>query len=203
VPNLSCVLIIHKENTMKRNHTIIAGLILAATVATTAYAQGRGCDGMGPMGMGPMSGPGGQAGQRGGMKFDPAQRAERHLGVMKNELKLTAEQEPLWQAYAEKMKSEAGKGFQARTQATDEKLSAPERMAKMEALMQERLAAMKGVHESFNRLYAGLTPEQKATADQFSARMGQGMKQKGGKPRGQGMGPGMGGPGSAAQKPQS
>jgi hypothetical protein len=194
---------------MKRNHNIIAGLILAAALSGTAIAQGYGraggCDGTGPMGMGPMAGQGGQMAQRAGMKFDPAQRAERHLGFLKSELKITAEQEPLWQAYADKMKSEAGQGFRVmKQQAADEKLTAPERMAKMETLMQDRLVAMKGVHESFNRLYAGLTPEQKATADRYTARMGQGMGPKAGAGgrRGPGSGPGAGPAAAPAQNPQ-
>jgi len=177
---------------MKRNHKIIAGLIIAAGISGAAIAQGRsGCDGMGPMGTGPM---GGQMGRPASMKFDPAARAEHHLEMLKGSLKLTKEQEPLWQAYAEKMRAEAGKGRQAfQSQAADEKLTAPERMTKMQTLMEERMVAMKGVHESFGRLYAVLTPEQKATADQHVARMGQGMGRRGG---------GMGGPGRG-MPPQS
>jgi Spy/CpxP family protein refolding chaperone len=157
---------------MKRNHKIIAGLLVAAGISGLAFAQpgmgGYGCDGMGPM-----AGQGGPMGRQAGMKFDPGQRAERHLGFLKSELKITADQEPLWLAFADKMKVEAGKGFAAmRTQAADEKLTAPERMEKRQALMQERLEAMKGVHESFNRLYTALTPEQKAIADQHAVRMG-------------------------------
>ncbi len=152
---------------MKRTHSIIAGLILATALTGVAVAQGRGCDNTGPMGMGPMGG------KQAGMKFDPAQRAERHLAVMKDTLKITPDQQPLWQAYADKMKDHAGKGFQAmRGQSGDEKLTAPERMAKMQTAMEEHVAAMKGVHESFNRLYAALTSEQKTVADQYAARMG-------------------------------
>lgn len=174
---------------MKRSHTIIASLIIAAGISGAAIAQSsRGCDGMGPMGMGPGMMSGGQA----SAKIDPAVRVQRHLDMFKGQLKLTPEQEPLWQAFAEKMKAEAGKGMQGmRTQAADPKLTAPERMAKMEAMMGERLAVMKTVHESFNRLYAALTPEQKVVADQHAAQMGQGMGAKGGaggKPRGPGKG---------------
>jgi periplasmic protein CpxP/Spy len=170
---------------MKRNHKIIASLIIAAGISGTAFAQGRaGCDGMGPMGTGPMAG---QMGRPALMKFDPATRAELHLDMLKGSLKLNKEQEPLWQAYSEKMRAEAGKGRQAfEAQAGDGKLTAPERMAKMQTAMEERLVGMKGVHESFGRLYAALAPKQKATADQHVARMGQGMSQRGG---------GMGGPG--------
>ena len=170
---------------MKRNHKIIVSLIIAAGISGAAIAQGgRGCDGMGPMGMGP-----GMSGGQASMKFDPAVRVQRRLDMFKGQLKLTPEQEPLWQAFAEKMKAEGGKGMQAmRTQGADPKLTAPERMGKMEAMMGERLAAMKTVHESFNRLYAALTPEQKTVADQHAAQMGQGMGGKGGKPRGPGRG---------------
>lgn len=188
---------------MKRNRTIIAGLLLAAGFSGIAFAQpgrgGYGCDGMGPMGMGPMAGQGGPMGRQAGMKFDPAQRAERHLAFLKSDLKITADQEPLWQAFVEKMKAEAGKGFAAmRAQAADEKLTAPERMAKMQVLMQERLTAMQGVHESFNHLYGALTPEQKATADQHAARMG---RSGGGRKGGMGPGPMMAPPAQPA--PQS
>jgi Spy/CpxP family protein refolding chaperone len=177
---------------MKRNHKIIAGLIIAAGISGAAIAQGRaGCDGMGPMGNGPMGGPGGQMGRQASMKFDPAARAEQRLDMFKGQLNLTKDQEPLWQAFAEKAKAEAGKGMQTmRAQPADEKLTAPERMAKMQAMMQGRLTAMTSINESFNRLYAVLTPEQKATADQHAARMGPGMGGRGGRP-----GPGMGGPG--------
>jgi hypothetical protein len=175
---------------MKRSHTIIASLIIAAGISGAAIAQSsRGCDGMGPMGMGP-----GMTGGPSSAKFDPAVRVQRHLDMFKGQLKLTPEQEPLWQAFAEKMKAEAGKGMQGmRTQTPDPKLTAPERMAKMETMMGERLAAMKTVHESFNRLYAALTPEQKVVADQHAAQMGQGMGAKVGK-GGPARGPGMGTP---------
>lgn len=161
---------------MKTKHTLLIGLITAAGLAGVVHAQGPGCEMMG----GPM---GGQMGKQAGKNFDPAQRAERHLGQFKSELKVTAEQESLWQAFAEKAKGQMGKGMQAMHGAADEKLSAPERMAKRQAQMEEHLAAMKGVHESFGRLYAALSPEQKAVADQHMARMGQGMGKKGG-PRG-------------------
>ncbi len=178
---------------MKRTHKIIAGLLLAAGIGSAAFAQGGpggwGCDGMGPMG------------RKANMKFDPAQRAERHLAMLKYQLNITDAQEPLWQAYEQKLKAEAGKGFQAmRGQAADANLSAPERMAKMQSLMEERLAAMKGVHESFNRLYDGLTPEQKKAADQHAAQMGRfGQGGKGGMGGPMGPGPGRMAPPAAPQ----
>lgn len=182
---------------MKRNRTrtLIASLILAAGLSGVAVAQGPGnaggCDGMGP---------GGKMGKQGGMKFDPAQRADRHLSMLKGQLKITLEQELLWQAYAEQMKANAGKGMHAmRDQMADTKLTAPERMAKMQTLMEAHLTKMKGVHDSFNNLYVALTPEQKTVADQHVAQMGR--HGKGGKP-GRNGAPGQG-PGRAAAPAQS
>ncbi|MEW6514742.1 MAG: Spy/CpxP family protein refolding chaperone [Pseudomonadota bacterium] len=176
---------------MKRTYKIIAGLILAAGIGGVAIAQGgprgMGCDAQGSMGPMMGMGPGGPMGRHAAMKVDPSQRAERHLAMLKYQLNVTDAQEPLWQAYEQKMKAEAGKGMQAfRTQTGDDKLTAPERMAKMQKLMQERVDAMAGVHDSFNRLYEALTPEQKQKADQFAASMGPGKGGKGGR---------MGGPG--------
>ncbi len=185
---------------MKRTHKILVGLIAATSISGFAIAQagpqaqgGWGCNGMGPMGAGPMSGQMGPKGMRASMRMDPAQRAERHLGFLKDQLKLTPDQEPLWQAFAEKAKSEAGQGMRAmRDQAADQNLSAPERMAKMQSLMQERVNAMAGVHESFNRLYGTLTPEQKKVADLHAAQMGPGSKGGMGGRAGGRMGPGPG-----------
>lgn len=158
---------------MKRSHKIVAGLIIAGTLSGVALAQGRGgCDGMGSMGMMGQAGP---MGRHVAMKFDPAQRAERHLEMMKAVIRPTPAQEPLWQAYAEKMQAQVSKGWQAmQNQPANAKLTAPERMAQMQSILEERLAAMKSVHESFSRLYAALTPEQQQATDLFAARMGRG-----------------------------
>lgn len=164
---------------MKRNFTVIGGLVLATVLTGSGLAYARGCDGTGPSGMGPMGGMDGPMAQRAGTRFDPAQRAERHLSQLKSDLKITPDQEPLWLAFADKMKSEAGKGMQGmRSGVSDDKLSAPERMAKRQVAMEEHLAGMKSVHESFGRLYAALTPEQKQVADRHANRMGRGQMQQ-------------------------
>lgn len=148
---------------MNLNRKIIAGFLAASAVwFGVAHAQGPGC---GPDGM-----KGGSM-QRGGM-MEPGARAEQRLTRLKGELKLTGQQESLWQAFAEKSKAQAEKGMQAMRERmlSDKPVPAPERMARMQGMMKERLAGMEAVHESFNRLYAALTPEQKAAADKhFSA----------------------------------
>jgi Spy/CpxP family protein refolding chaperone len=58
--------------------------------------------------------------------------------------------------------------------------TAPERMAQRTTMMQQRSAAMATMTNAFNALYAALTPEQKAIADQTFGMMGH---------RGMGFGP--------------
>jgi protein CpxP len=171
---------------MNHRNKIVAGFLAASAVFFgIAHAQGQG----------PGCGPEGKAGmmrssmQRGGM-MDPAARIEQRLNQFKGELKLNAQQEPLWQAFAEKSKTEAGKGMQAmRERMKDEKaLTAPERMAQMQASMKERVTAMDSVNESFTRLYSALTPEQKAAADKHFASAGRHPGLGRGGPRGEGQG---------------
>lgn len=169
---------------MNHRSTIVAGFLAAsAGFFGIAHAYGPGCDGDGKPGMrrGAMP-PGGM--------MDPGARVEQRLARLKGELKLTAPQEALWQAFAEKSQAEAGKGIQAmRERRKDDKpLSAPERMAQMQGMMKERLAAMESVNESLTRLYAALTPEQKAAADKHFSAAGR-------HPHG----PGAGGPGRQGQ----
>jgi hypothetical protein len=130
-------------------------------VGALAIAQpGGGCDGH----MGMMN-----------TRFDPGARADQHLERLKADLKLTAAQEPLWQAFAEKAKTEAGKGFDAmRATSQDMGLSAPDRMTKRTELMKERVAAMESVNASFRPLYDSLSADQKRVADIHAARMGHG-----------------------------
>ena len=177
---------------MNHKHTIVAGFLAASAVFFgIAHAQGPGCDSEGKPGMRR------SAMQQGGM-MDPGARVEQRLSHLKGELKLTAEQEPVWQAFAEKSKAEAGKGMQAMRERMkeDKPISAPERMAQMQGRMKERLAAMESVNESFNRLYAALTPEQKAAADKYFSAAG-------GHPHGPGAGgPGRQGPGAPGAEPR-
>lgn len=163
---------------------LTAGIMGAGTVAVAQPLPGGGDGQMGMMGT-----RGGMMGGARGAKFDPGACAEQHLARLHADLKLTAAQEPLWQAFAEKARSEAGKGMQAmRDNARDLSLSAPERMARQTEIMKQRVAAMESIHDSFKQLYDGLTPEQKRVADIHAARMGgmQGMHRHGGQMRGMG-----------------
>jgi hypothetical protein len=172
-----------KELTMKRIHKIIAGSAVALTLiaATSVYAagpEGAGmCDHGGP-GMGMMGGDhhgdmharmmamhGGHGG---------AQMGEQRLAQLKTELKLTAAQEPAWQAFSTKAKEQmaAMKDMQPQPpKADDAKLSAPERMDQHIAQMNKHLAGMQTMNAAVKDLYAALTPEQRSAADKHFSHM--------------------------------
>lgn len=200
---------------MNRLQKIVAGSTVALTLiaATTVFAAGpdgtcnHGGPGMGMMGgerHGAMhdrmmamhaGGPGG--GQMGGQMG--AQMGEQRLAQFKAELKLTAAQEPAWQAFSTKAKEQmAGMKDMQQSKADDAKLSAPDRMDQHLAQMTKRMAGMQTMNAAVKDLYAVLTPEQRTAADQhFSHMMGGhrgGGHHMGGPGRG-GKGP-MGGPGT-------
>jgi hypothetical protein len=162
---------------MKPRQSIIAGFIaVSAAFFGIAHAQpGAGCN---------FEGQGGRMAHHGMRHGDPARFVEHRLDRLKSDLKITPQQEPLWQAFAETSKGEMDKGakqMEAMREGSGEKLTAPERMSRMREGMKERLAALENVDQSFKRLYESLSPEQKAAADQHFSRMGQRMGAMGGK----------------------
>ncbi|MBP6338834.1 MAG: Spy/CpxP family protein refolding chaperone [Vitreoscilla sp.] len=162
---------------MKRLHKILIGTagVLAVAAATIAVAAPR--DGMGRCGgdgMGMMQGDH----MRGG---DKAAMAEKRLASLKTELKITAQQESAWQAFAAKateqakaMQAQHQQRMQERNKAAPANASAPERMAEHLGQMKQHLAGMEGMQASVNDLYAALTPEQRALADKHFDRMHRG-----------------------------
>ncbi|MCX7896573.1 MAG: Spy/CpxP family protein refolding chaperone [Rhodocyclaceae bacterium] len=139
---------------------ITVGVVCLMLAATSWAGPGRGCQG--PFAWEDM--PMGRAVARPG---DPVQRIDRHLAYLKDQLGITAEQEPLWQAYVEKARAELGKGRALQWDAAAESLPLPERFARMEKAMEDRLTAIKEVHAAFLRLYETLSSEQKARADRL------------------------------------
>lgn len=142
------------------------------------YGPGHGMGPMGGMGYGPGMGP--MGGMRGGMGYgpmgrgmgpqsagDPTAMVEGRLAYLKSELKITPAQETAWQGYAGKAKQQAEAmqalrtAMQGSTQA-----SAPERLALRTEMMKKRGEQMEGMTAALKDLYAALTPEQKAIADQ-------------------------------------
>lgn len=90
---------------------------------------------------------------------------ERMQARLHDQLKLTPEQEPAWQAFIKDgpphLAMMAGKGEDLT------KLSAPERAEKMLARMKEAEAAMAKHTEALKTFYATLNAEQKKTFDNF------------------------------------
>lgn len=182
---------------MKRTHKFVAGVIatMALGLAAAAYAHPGGGAGFGPgfgpcagdgpgMGYGPrgeMVGPRGMAGHRAG--FDPAANVDSRLAHLKSELKITAEQDGAWQAFAAKAKKQGEDMQAARSKIPQAAASAPERMGQYTEVMKQRLAGMETMAAALKDLYAVLSPEQKAIADRHVGGMG-GM---GGHRRGYGM----------------
>jgi Spy/CpxP family protein refolding chaperone len=117
---------------------ILAGLGVAASAVVLAH------------GYGPMS-------------QDMAGGPEAHLSALKTELKLTAKQEPAWQAFEKTVREQLashGPGPAGTTAGTDP-------MQAHIAFMEQRLTGMKAVAKARADLYAVLTPEQKAVADRL------------------------------------
>ena len=153
---------------MKRIHTVVAGAVagVALAVAAVTYAQPFG--GMGP-GFGPGMGMERGHGPMGGV--DPAAIVDSRLGDLKTQLKITPAQESAWEAFTGAAKQQAASMQALRARMQKGPSTAPERMGQRTELMQQRSAAMTTMTNAFDALYAVLTPEQKAIADQHRGPM--------------------------------
>jgi Spy/CpxP family protein refolding chaperone len=128
--------------------------------------------GPGPMGYGPMGrGMGQGMGPRG--YGNPSAMADARNAYFKSELKITPAQESAWKAYADQRKQqvEAMQALRASVQGSTA-ATAPERLELRNQIMKKRQELMEKGTAAFKDLYAVLTPEQKALADQ---RVGLGM----------------------------
>lgn len=127
--------------------------------------------GPGMMGMHPgMMGMGPQAMQ--GADF--AAVFDARMAASKAMLKITAEQESAWQAYATQVKSqfETMQAFRATMHAAAPAGSAAERIDQHAAMMKQGAAMAEQTSKAVKDLYAVLSPEQRAIADQRLFAMG-------------------------------
>jgi len=113
-------------------------------------AAGAPCEGFGP---GAAAGAG------------PVARMEQRLSYLKNELKITPDQESAWNAYAEQAKTQASTMEAFHAQAPAAAQSPTERIEQRTARMNLRAKQMTAMSAAVKDLYAVLTPEQKAVAD--------------------------------------
>jgi hypothetical protein len=104
---------------------------------------------------------------------NPAAFAESRLAGLKSELKITAAQESAWNAFAENAKQQAAAMQALMTSAQGSaQATAPDRIEQRTQVMKKRQEQMEKGTAAFKELYAALSPEQKALADQ---RVGFGM----------------------------
>ena len=134
-------------------------------------------------GMGPGYGPGADySGMHGygmgtrGMINGYAGTAEQRSAGLKQELGITAEQEPAWQAFvnSEKKQDEDRQAWLATMREAHAAGSAPELLAQQTECMKPRQVEMEAAATSLKSLYETLTQEQKAIADQRFGGYGQG-----------------------------
>lgn len=129
-----------------------------------AYGGGpRGGYGPGMM-SGAGFGPGAAAGGRAAMNME--ERMDARQSFLKNELKITADQQAAWDAFATQAKAQAAtmQAFHAQPPSTAQ--TAPERIEQRAERAKLRAEQMKTMSAAVKDLYAVLTPEQKAVADQ-------------------------------------
>ncbi|MDP2417011.1 MAG: Spy/CpxP family protein refolding chaperone [Hydrogenophaga sp.] len=151
------------------------GLIAAALatafvgISATAIAQGMGgmSHGMHAQHMAQGSTAAGQPdmAQRQAQRMESMQKyhAERQA-QLKTELKLTADQEPAWNAFVARTAHEP-RAMKAGAREDWSKLTTPERLDKMQALKAERDAQMTQRIDATKSFYAALTPEQQKVFD--------------------------------------
>ncbi len=105
-------------------------------------------------------------------KPDPVARVNQRLARLKEELKITSDQESAWAAYAEKTRSnvkEMRDQMQAAMRAPA--ATAPERFDRHIELMKHRLVNFENMDQALKELYSALTPEQRGILDRHFSRM--------------------------------
>jgi hypothetical protein len=102
--------------------------------------------------------------------------ADEGLAALKSELGITAKQDSAWQAFAKnaKQQNENRQAWFAKMQEARSAGSAPEALAQQTEFMKQRQAEMQANATALKNLYATLTPEQKAIADQRFGGFGRG-----------------------------
>ena len=95
--------------------------------------------------------------------------AERRISDLHSRLHITADQSPQWDKFAEIMRQNATEMDQSNQQRAEKlaSMSAVDNMQSFAQLEQQRANDMQRVVPAFQALYASLSDQQKATADQL------------------------------------
>ena len=143
-----------------RKRALLASALALVTLPAAAQFGGRRRGGMG-----------GDSGQKGGGGPDagdkePTPVVETTLHEFHEDLKLTGEQESLFDRYAEAIRA-LGRDVQRdrSTTASAAKLAVMQRIERNVDAMRNRLAAVEEIADAAKALYARLRPEQQSTAD--------------------------------------
>lgn len=99
---------------------------------------------------------------------DPAKRMERREARLRQDLKITAEQEPAWNQFTASMLP-PGPPPERPDRDAFRKMTTPQRIEQMRAMHAKRSAEMERRAEATLRLYGALTPEQQQVFDQRMA----------------------------------
>lgn len=135
------------------------GVATAAEHDDTMHGQKHemNCDGMGMM--------------HDHTKMDPVARAQKHLIELKTKLNLTKDQEPAWQAFSDQVnaqaKNMASMHDKMKGDMPNMPMTAPDRMAMMAGMMEDRAQNMARMADSVKTFYSALTPEQKTLFDKM------------------------------------
>jgi hypothetical protein len=136
----------------------------AAAAPATGVPTGMAGTGMPMMGAGTMTGQEGM-----GMQM-MARHVEGRIAFLKAELKITDAQLPLWNAFAQAMRDNAAamQGMQGGTMAMMNRAgSLPDKLATREKMFTAHLETIRKLKAEAEPLYAGLSAEQKKTADEI------------------------------------
>ncbi|MES2973505.1 MAG: Spy/CpxP family protein refolding chaperone [Pseudomonadota bacterium] len=147
-----------------RKHLLIAGLVTSFGIAAIAQTPPSA----------PAAGPQAHAHQRGGHmgKHDPAKMQERiakRQADLKAKLRITASQEPAWNAFTASMQPPATRPARP-SREEFAKLTTPQRIDRMQAMKTERDARMAQRATATKSFYAALSPEQQKVFDETTLR---------------------------------
>ena len=94
--------------------------------------------------------------------------AEERLAGLKSELGITAQQDTAWQAFVKsaKQRDESREAWFAKMREARAAGSLPEMLAQRDEMFKQQQAERQATTSALKSLYAALTPEQKAIADQ-------------------------------------
>lgn len=150
-------------------------LLIAASVIATGFAGGLA---LAQPGTAHSGAPAAQAHMQHADRAVPGKFIEGRIAFLKTELKLTAQQTPLFDKLADEMRAGA-KVMQERhaqrqqaSATTPASTSALEKLEQRSAAMKEMTAAQDRYLAAFRPFYQSLSPEQKQTADELFAKGG-------------------------------